>query len=97
MSELFYIYTVLYRNSDGVATDNTGVVAGIVTALDIPVTVTNAGEDAFGANIGVNFTNVFNFVRAVPVEAENEVCWGDMCRLFNFFEKFCLDLSFSDL
>jgi len=62
-----------FRDSDGNARDEDGVVAGIVSALDIPVKVSNIGEDAFSARIEVTFNSVFNFIRAVPVAAVNEV------------------------
>ena len=79
---ILYIHcTVLFyfRDSDGNAVDQDGVVAGIVTALDIPVRITNAAEDAFGARIAVTFNNVFNFIRAVPAETGNQVRHTNKC------------------
>jgi len=73
-----------FRDSDGNVRDEDGVVAGIVSALDIPVRVSNIGEDAFSARIEVTFNSAFNFIRAVPVVADTEVrhtkeCFGIFC------------------
>jgi len=62
-----------FRDNDGNTRNEDGVVAGIVSAVNIPVRVTNIGEDAFSARIAVNFSSVFSFIRAVPFREGNEV------------------------
>ena len=53
------------RNNDGAKIpDAMGIVSGIVTAVEIPVTVRNVGDDAFGPRISVKF-NTLAFSRAV--------------------------------
>ena len=63
---------IFCRNNDGIMVNTMSIVSGIVTSLEIPVSVRNNGDDAFGARITVTYSSVLIFSRAAPA---NEVMY----------------------